>query len=354
MSHFNSLGRRPWQLPPFTVRRTASASEMKQTVPWGLQANGIAELHKKTKGAGVRVAVLDTGIDAAHPDLAKRILKKKDFSRSGWGTDDRSGHGTHTAGTLAAEDNAYGVLGLGPLFDLLVGKVLGDNGTGSMDDVADGFQWALDEGADVISLSLGTPDEEERMLEVLQAAAAQGVFVVCAAGNSGHLTDSKGRDLNTVDYPGRWTTLCTCVGAHDEKGKIAEFSSRGPEVDLLAPGVNVPSCYPGNRYAYMDGTSMATPFVAGMIGLLVAYRRKEKLAPIASQADLERELFSTALKLEGYGAGHGVLNCRGAFDHIPAAPPATTPPPPPAGDGTGVIRLGGRDFKVTLQALPAQ
>jgi len=317
---------RHWRLPPFRVRKTATASEMKQVIPWGLKLNGIDQLHLKTQGEGVRVALLDTGIDDTHPDLKNRIELTKDFSGSAWGTRDQQGHGTHTAGTIAAEDNGVGVIGVASKCTLLVGKVLGDDGSGSMEAVTEGIRWAIAQRAHVISMSLGSPDPDDGVQAAIQAANQAGILVICAAGNEGHLVDKQTRlDINTVDYPGKWHELCSCVGAHDEAGKIAEFSSRGPEVDFLAPGVNVASCWPGGRYAYLDGTSMATPFVAGAAALLIAYRKLKGYEPIASQAMFETLLTVKAKPAKDWGSGHGLLAVGDAFDSM--VPPALVPAP---------------------------
>ncbi len=346
---------RHWRLPPFKVRKTCTASEMKQVIPWGLKLNGIDQLHLQTQGEGVRVALLDTGIDDAHPDLKDRIAAMKDFSGSAWGTRDQQGHGTHTAGTIAADDNGVGVVGVASKCSLLVGKVLGDDGSGSMEAVADGIRWAIAQKAQIISMSLGSPDADDGVLAAIQEAVKAGIFVVCAAGNEGHLVDKITRqDINTVDYPGKWTELCSCVGAHDESGKIAEFSSRGPEVDFLAPGVNVASCWPGGRYAYLDGTSMATPFMAGTAALLIAYRKAKGYEPITSQAMLEALVSVKAIPAKDYGAGHGLLRVGDAFQNMlpPAVVPAPAVDPKVIEHVTAVGVIGGYSIETILRATP--
>ncbi len=321
--------RNRWTLPPWTCTKQVSAQELGQAWPWGLKFAGIDKLHVETKGAGVKIGIIDTGIDTTHPDLAGNILSARDFSRSAFGVEDRVGHGTHTAGTMVAIDNGVGSIGLMPEGKLIVAKGLGDDGSGPMDVIASCIIYCVDEGADVINLSVGSPDPDDDVLHALQYASEHGVLVSSAAGNDGIALDRFGKQLNTVDYPGKWTNLCSCVGAHDEQGKIADFSSRGPEVDFLAPGVKVLSCFLAGRYSYMNGTSMATPFVAGTIGLMIAYRRKHNLPAIKNQVELETELFKTAIKIgnggPAFGSGHGLLNPKGLFDDM-----ATAPKPAPA------------------------
>jgi subtilisin family serine protease len=307
-----------WRLPPWRVRTVISASKM-DFLAWGLELNGIPALWAKSKGAGVRVAVLDTGIDVTHPDFKGAIAGVKDFSGSAWGMSDRQGHGTHTAGTIAARNNSRGVVGVAPLCDLLIGKVLGDDGSGSDQSVAAGIEWACAQGADIISMSLGSPDPSPVIQAALARAVAGGKLIVVAAGNEG-----PGR--NTVGYPAAWSKLALAVGAVDRRGQVASFSSRGPEVDIMAPGVAVPSCWPGGDYAFLDGTSMATPFVAGTLALGISHARAIGRLGYPSQAEMEAEIAKTAKPLAEDPDGHsedwgfGLVNPGRLLDDIGVAP----------------------------------
>src|SRR6185437_4984179 len=138
-----------FRLPPFRVEATFTA--LSETIDWGLTAYQIPDHWKATRGKSVKVAVLDTGIDEAHPDLKDAFDDARDFTRSRFGPIDRHGHGTHTAGTIGARQNDIGVVGVAPDCRLLIGKVLGDDGSGSSATVAAGIDWACDSGADVIS-----------------------------------------------------------------------------------------------------------------------------------------------------------------------------------------------------------
>ncbi|MFB7596755.1 S8 family serine peptidase [Streptomyces sp. NPDC056160] len=222
-------------------------------------------------GKGTKVAVLDTGVDAEHPDLVNRITASKNFTDSKT-TDDHVGHGTHTASTAggsgAASDGRQ--KGVAPGSSLLIGKVLNDSGQGLDSWIIAGMQWAVDQKADVVSMSLGNPrigDCADPMAQATQELSkSQHTLFVVAAGNSGP-------GAETVSSPGCVPGVLT-VGAVDRDDTTAQFSSRGPvavthtlKPEIAAPGVDISAASAGGRgvYAYrtMSGTSMATPHVAG-------------------------------------------------------------------------------------------
>jgi subtilisin len=208
---------------------------------------------KGAKGQGKKVAVLDTGVDINHVDLKGRIREAANFTRSSAGSSDVQGHGTHCAGI---------VVGIAPEVDLYCGKVLGDNGSGTSSQIAAGIDWAVSKRVDVISMSLGSPSQDSIIQAACERATRAGVIVVAAAGNSG-----PGRD--TVEYPGGFAA-CICVAATDSGDRVASFSSRGAQVYVAAPGVDILSAYPGDRRATMSGTSMATPGVAGALAVVLS------------------------------------------------------------------------------------
>ncbi|MFB7916394.1 S8 family serine peptidase [Streptomyces sp. NPDC056061] len=227
-------------------------------------------------GKGTKVAVLDTGVDAEHPDLKGRIAASENFTDSDT-TDDRQGHGTHTISTVggsgAASDGKK--KGVAPGADLLAGKVLNDSGLGAESWIIAGMQWAVDQKADVVSMSLGSPEPTDctdpMSVAAEELAQSKGTLFVIAAGNSGPAQ-------NTVSSPGCAPSVLT-VGAVDRDDTTAQFSSRGPAIgshtlkpEIAAPGVNISAAAAGGRglYAYqsMSGTSMATPHVAGAAAIV--------------------------------------------------------------------------------------
>src|SRR5690606_20835335 len=226
-----------WRLPPYQVREVVTA--LSETIPWSLTAYGIPEAWKKTRGKGVVVGVADTGIDGTHPDLNQTVLQARDFTGSPYGWKDVQGHGTHVAGTIAAQaGNDIGVAGVAPEAKLLIAKVLGDDGSGSDDSVAAGIKWLVDSGAHIVSMSLGSPYPSSQIRNAILYAINKGRFVVCAAGNDGR--------PNSVNYPAKWPEVCS-VAAVDSNGRAAKFSSQGPENWIAAPGQDVLSTYKDGR-----------------------------------------------------------------------------------------------------------
>lgn len=238
-------------LPPIVVGEFFTAAPES----WAMPLWGVADLRKLSDGTGVIAAVLDTGGDIGHPDLAGRIVASRDFTGSrGGANDDRNQHGTHCLGTVGAASPSIGV---SQGCKLLCGKVLSDGGSGGDGSIASGIDWAVSSGAEVISMSLGgsySPPIEA----ACKRAAAAGVWVIAAAGNSGQ---------GGVDYPGKLPE-CISVAAVDRNFNVAGFSSRGDKLDCSGPGVDIVSCKPGGGYQSMSGTSMATPFIAGLMTLL--------------------------------------------------------------------------------------
>ncbi|NEC84774.1 S8 family serine peptidase [Streptomyces sp. SID12501] len=230
-------------------------------------------------GTGVKVAVLDTGVDGTHPDLKGRIDAAKNFSEAA-DTVDRVGHGTHVASTVAGSGAHSGgkYKGVAPGARLISGKVLDDSGDGEESGVIAGAQWAVAQGAKVINLSLGGPDspgDDPLEQAVDELSASSGALFVIAAGNEGPAA-------GTVGSPGSAAAALT-VGAVDRTDAMAEFSSRGPTADgslkpdLTAPGVDIVAAKAAegtegapaaDGYVSMSGTSMATPHVAGAAAIL--------------------------------------------------------------------------------------
>ncbi len=231
-----------------------------QVTPYGINMVGAPSAWGTSKGAGAKVAVLDTGIDLNHPDHGSVILTESFIA--GEDVADGNGHGTHTSGTVAALDNTEGVVGVAPEADLLIGKVLSNAGSGPTSEIAAGIDWAVANGANVISMSLGGPLPSAVMKASVDAAVAAGVTVIAAAGNDG--TDGK-------SYPAAYASAIS-VAAVDSTMTRASFSQYGPTIDIAAPGVDVLSTVPlgtgliagvnfvGNDYAAnpVDGTSTGT------------------------------------------------------------------------------------------------
>jgi len=269
-----------YRLPPWTC--TAVAKTYDQTKDWSLDFLKIPEVWKMAKGTGVKVCILDTGVDLTHPDL--KVADVKDFSNSVFGADDRNAHGTWTLGMVAgAQDNEFGVVSIAPEATAYAGKVLGDDGTGSDQAIRAGLEWADEIGADVVSMSLGAPTMGPNMKAgLIEYLSKPGRFVIAAAGNAGM--------LNSVGQPAKDSSTLA-VAAVDRTGHRAPFSSRGPEVDVAAPGVDMISTVPTwmGLYGKMSGTSMATPVVAGVVALMISSGFYPDLKDISKLRSLIRQ-----------------------------------------------------------------
>ncbi|HRY26514.1 MAG: S8 family peptidase [Geminicoccaceae bacterium] len=278
------------------------ARRQPERLRWAEQLLRLPEVWRLTRGQGVRVAILDTGIDADHPDLQGAIEKMRDFT--GEGVEDLNGHGTHCAGVVAARANDVGFVGTAPLSSLLIGKVLANNGSGAIGAVAEAVDWAVDEGADIISMSLGSTTDSPELHRAVHAALAKGVIIVCAAGNTGELF------ANNIGFPGRYGSVIT-VAAHDRYGQPSGFSSRGASIDFMAPGSDIWSTYRQGGYAKLSGTSMATPFVAGLAALVLARHRLggSHVTPIRNCEDMREHLVRMAAHPGHHDSarGHGPL-----------------------------------------------
>ncbi len=235
-----------------------------QQTPWGVSRVHAPESWAKASGQGVKVCVVDTGIDASHPDL-------KDNVAGGWNAIDNSGnfkddngHGTHVSGTIAAVDNKIGVVGVAPKVSLYGVKVLDASGSGAFDAVIAGMQWCVQHHMQVASMSLGADQGNDSLKETVAAMAKGGVALIAAAGNSGP-------GAGTVGYPAGYPGAIA-IAAMDSSDHVAEFSSRGPQVAFIAPGVDVLSTYMGGGYRKLSGTSMATPHMSGLAALAIAAR----------------------------------------------------------------------------------
>ena len=246
-----------WTAPAFgEIRAEVDPSE--KEIPWGVKRVNAAAAWDLTAGKGVKVAVVDTGVDYNHPDLAPNYKGGYNAVTPGASPLDDQGHGTHVSGTIAAVKDNNGVVGVAPAVDLYGVKVLDKNGSGQYSWIVAGIEWAIQNGMHVINMSLGGGSGTEAMKQVMTKAHEAGVTVVCAAGN----------DSGPVNYPAKYPQAIA-VSASDSSDKIASFSSRGAEIAIIAPGVSVYSTKKGGGYTSMSGTSMACPHAAGLAALAV-------------------------------------------------------------------------------------
>ncbi|MEQ1919381.1 MAG: S8 family peptidase, partial [Elusimicrobiota bacterium] len=263
------------------VQLALAAQKSAAEVQWGVARVNAPAAWSSNQGAGVKVAVIDTGIDPNHPDLTVAGGRNSLAKNDQWADD--HAHGTHCAGIIAAAMNDKLVVGVAPKAVLYAVKVLTKEGSGDMFAIMDGIMWTAQNGIQVASMSLGAPQAMPLIQYALQMAVNAGVTVVAAAGNDG----------KAVNWPGAYpeaiavSALCptgvtnTKLCPNTNEG-ISTFSSRGPEVAFIAPGVLVPSTVPlwhdASGIKSYSGTSMACPHVSGLAALAVAKGAKTPAA----------------------------------------------------------------------------
>jgi thermitase len=245
--------------PNYIAQSLAEPDDSYFTAQWNMQKVRAPGAWDVTTGSpNVIIAILDTGVDLDHPDLANKIVSNINFSDSPT-VDDVYGHGTHVAGIAAATtNNGVGVVGLGYSATIMNVKVLGDTGSGFYSWIASGIIWAADNGADVISMSLGGSSASSILEDAINYAWSKGVVVVAAAGNNGNMVPV---------YPAYYAN-CIAVAATDASDARPLWSNYGDWVDVAAPGSGILSTFKNDNYVYMSGTSMATPHVAGLAALV--------------------------------------------------------------------------------------
>jgi subtilisin family serine protease len=292
------------------------------------------------QGEGITLCIVDTGIDAGHPDFAGRIRGMEDFTGQG-SAEDGHGHGTHVASIAAGSGQASGgkYRGVAPKASLMVAKVLDNRGGGRMSDVMAGMEWAAENGAQILNLSLGSDessDGQDALSTMANAVVAMGKVVVAAAGNGGPRH-------RTIGSPAAADRAIT-VGAMTDAGNVASFSGRGPTLDgrvkpeIVAPGASVIAARANgttmgtpaeDSYTSANGTSMATPHVAGLCALLL------EANPNLLPDDLKWMLMDNAVDLgttqnsQGAGRVDAYAAVKAATDALTLSPPEPGPTPPP-------------------------
>ena len=267
-------------------------------IDWSLKAINANKAWKKTKGEGVKVLVIDTGMDENHPELKGKVKYGINMFEKTNDITDMYGHGTHVAGLIAGNKT-----GVAPNVDLYIAKVLDEKGEGSMASVMDGITLAINFEVDILCMSLGIrgglPVQlEQRLLE----AHAKGVNIVCAVGNMG---------LPEPDYPAFMNEVIA-VGGVDKDLNHCSFSNRGQQVDISAPAMDVLSAFKDGKYARMSGTSMASPLVAGAIALLISHNRKQGIE--LTPAQVKEKIMNMGDNIHSYDYGYGVVDLSKLLD----------------------------------------
>ncbi len=265
-----------------------------ETENWNIKLTGAEKAWMEgSTGKGADIAVIDTGV-SPHSDLIiDGGISTVEYTDS-WHDD--FGHGTHVAGVIAASHNGDGVVGVAPDANIYAVKALDENGEGQLDDILEAIDWSIENGMDIINLSLGTEIENPLLEEILEKAYESGILTIAASGNSGE-------DL--VIYPAKYKNVIA-VSAVDGRMNPTTFTSTGEAVEFSAPGINIKSTYLDNSYGIASGTSQAVPHVTGMLALLM-----EKY-PEKSHIELREELIHHVNDLGADGRdavyGHGFIS----------------------------------------------
>ena len=227
---------------------TELVDQPREFIPWGVKymSNLIPDISKT--GVGIKVGIIDTGIDMDHPDLIDNIKGGYNATSKKKSYDDDNGHGTHVAGVIAAVDNDIGVIGVAPEAEIYAVKALDSTGNGYISDVIEGIEWCIENDMDIINLSLGMVNDSSILHESIINAYNAGIIMVAAAGNN---------HGGSCEYPAAYDEVVG-VGAVNINNEIADFSAI-EGVDIWAPGEDVTSTFTNGTYETLDGTSMAAP-----------------------------------------------------------------------------------------------
>ena len=251
--------------------------------PWGIDDLKLDIIWKITQGEDVKVAVIDTGINYNHPDLKDNYAGGYNALKPGTSAKDDHGHGTHVAGIIAAIKDGKGVVGVAPKAKLYGIKAMRKDGTGEMSAMVRAVQWAIDNKMNVVNMSISVADNFEALHKALIDAEAHGITVVCSAGN----------DSGPVNYPAKYKETIA-VSASSPHGFYAPFTSHGPEIDVMAPGMYVPSTSIDGKYQEMHGTSQAAPHIAGLAALAynLGYKTPAKIREAIKKSAVPTEFVS--------------------------------------------------------------
>ncbi|RCW41581.1 S8 family peptidase [Paenibacillus prosopidis] len=236
----------------------SSPTISKQEVPWGISKINAIEVHKKGfTGKGIRIGIIDSGVDYTHDDL--NVVGGVSFVDGASDYFDNYGHGTAVAGIIGAKDNLIGVVGVAPESKLYAIKVLDSMGEGYISDIVSGIEWAVENNLNIVNLSLEVSMDNKVLNKSVKEAYKRGVLLISAAGNMG--------SMGTLAYPSAYKEVIA-VGAINSSNERTVFSGTGKDLELMAPGENVYSTYLNDQYTMNVGTSMASAHVAGVAALI--------------------------------------------------------------------------------------
>ncbi len=286
------------RLNSFIVKETNTGMRG-QVIPYGIRMVGAPLEWRETMGEGIRIGVIDTGVDRRHPDLKDRIRDYRNFTDPDIkNVTDENGHGTHVCGSLSASNTGKGVVGVAPRSELYVAKAFDKDGASSEDRIINALYWLAEKEVHIVNMSFSATDFTDKYRDVIGEIYQKDIIMVAAAGNQGEMG---------VGYPAKFPSTIT-VAAVDMMKRTTAFSSVGDEIDVCAAGKDVYSTYPNNKYALLSGTSMATPLISGSVALFQgkALLRYGKVLPpeeIRLLLQMYSEDFGEYQKDPNYGYG---------------------------------------------------
>lgn len=265
-----------------------------QVIPWGVSRVQAPKVWDITEGNAVKVGIIDTGIDGKHPDLRGNVKGGVNTFNSTSPYVDENGHGTHVAGTVAAINNSFGVVGVAPKVELYALKCFSPDGTATLTDIAQAIDWAIHHDIKVLNMSFGSQDKSQVLHRAIKAALDHGIIMIASSGNADE----------PLDYPARYPEVFA-IGALDQKDRVAKFSNYGKTLNYVAPGVDILSTWPvAPGYNTLSGTSMSSPHISGLCALLLSQ------APHLTPLQVKRILDRAAQRLPGISLtkqGKGVV-----------------------------------------------
>jgi len=273
-----------------------------ELITYGIKMVGAPLEWPETMGEGIKIGIIDTGIDPYHEDLKSNIFAMRNFTRSRIAVDE-NGHGTHVCGICCAAKNNMGVVGVAPRAKLCVAKAFEKDGSALQESIISSIKWLCDMGVRIINMSFSSDNYTDPYYYTIENAYQKGVCFICAAGNGGYSPQA-------IGYPAKFNETIS-VTAVDLNKRHAPFSSIGPYADIAAAGVDIYSTYPRNRYATLSGTSMATPLISGCVALIQAKakrRFKRYLTPY--EVKLMLGMYAEELGIPGrdYVFGYGIFS----------------------------------------------
>ncbi len=277
------------KLAPYKINDKLRGKDVKS--PYGVDMIKAKSIWSESKkGEGIKIAVIDSGCDINHDSIKDNIIGVRNFTDEDRKNQniviDRVGHGTHVIGTIAAKGQNNTVVGVAPGVGIYVLKAIDRTGSGKLSWVVNAINYAVKLKVDIISMSLGMSQSNDKLERAIKEAINKDILVVCAAGNDG---DGNSESFE-YSYPAAYPDVIS-VGAVDKNGVPASFSNSNLAIDLLAPGVNILSTFPNNQFAILSGTSMAAPHVSGSLALLKNWSYKEFQRNLS-----QRELYAQLIK----------------------------------------------------------